>query len=74
MTVAPRYPHLAFVLTLCVVVALVWAWQPNPLVVVALCLLPIATLYVLNQTFWLVLLFVVFSFFVSMKPFHSSIL
>jgi len=37
MTVTPRYPHLAFVLTLCVVVALVWAWQPNPLVVVALC-------------------------------------
>ncbi|ELP5729473.1 O-antigen ligase family protein [Vibrio vulnificus] len=63
MNSAPKYPHLIFIATACMVLSVIWYLQPNPLIILVLCFLPIAILYVLNQTFWLVLLFVVFSFF-----------
>ena len=43
--------------------AMVWYVIPHPAIVVVLCFLPLAALFVLNQTFWLVSLFVLFSFF-----------
>lgn len=48
---------------LCCILAAVWISAPNPAVVVLLCFAPLAIMFVLNQTFWLVSLFVVFSFF-----------
>lgn len=43
--------------------AMVWYVIPHPAIVVVLCFLPLAALFVLHQTFWLVSLFVLFSFF-----------
>ncbi|GLT18917.1 membrane protein [Vibrio zhanjiangensis] len=53
------------IVTLCVcsLIALIWKFVPHPAVAVVLCMLPLGLLFVLNQTFWLVSLFVLFSFF-----------
>ena len=56
------YPMLV-TLGVCFVIALIWKFVPHPAVAVVLCLLPLGVLFVLNQTFWLVSLFVLFSFF-----------
>ncbi|ENX4857065.1 O-antigen ligase family protein [Vibrio parahaemolyticus] len=50
-------------LTITVVIALLWIVMPHPILIVAVCFAPLALLFVLNQTFWLVTLFVIFSFF-----------
>lgn len=50
-------------LTITVVIALLWTVMPHPILIVAVCFAPLALLFVLNQTFWLVTLFVIFSFF-----------
>lgn len=44
-------------------VAALWYWLPHPALVIVLCFAPLGALFVLNQTFWLVSLFVLFSFF-----------
>ncbi len=45
------------------IVALAWFVVPHPAVPVVLAFLPLGALFVLSQTFWLVTLFVLFSFF-----------
>ncbi|MDW1873251.1 hypothetical protein R7Q38_25050, partial [Vibrio sp. Vb0598] len=50
-------------LTITVVIALLWIVMPHPILIMAVCFAPLALLFVLNQTFWLVTLFVIFSFF-----------
>ncbi|EGQ8308759.1 hypothetical protein GKA53_15610 [Vibrio parahaemolyticus] len=42
---------------------MLWIVMPHPILIVAVCFAPLALLFVLNQTFWLVTLFVIFSFF-----------
>ncbi|WDG06944.1 O-antigen ligase family protein [Vibrio campbellii] len=49
--------------TITVVIAVAWLVMPHPIFIVAICFAPLAILLVLNQTFWLVTLFVIFSFF-----------
>ncbi|WP_047043929.1 O-antigen ligase family protein [Vibrio mexicanus] len=44
-------------------VALAWFVVPHPAVPIVLAFLPLGALFVLSQTFWLVTLFVLFSFF-----------
>lgn len=56
-------------LTITVVIALLWIVMPHPILIVAVCFAPLALLFVLNQTFWLVTLFVIFSFSVFTKRF-----
>ncbi|MGF1740281.1 O-antigen ligase family protein [Vibrio profundum] len=46
-----------------IVLGLAWSVFPHPALPLAIALIPIATLFVLSQTFWLVTLFVLFSFF-----------
>lgn len=48
---------------LCFVLAAVWYLMPHPALVIVLCFVPLGALFVLSQTFWLVSLFVLFSFF-----------
>ncbi|MGF1748867.1 MULTISPECIES: O-antigen ligase family protein [Vibrio] len=56
-----KHGLLSLGVTLCV--GLIWWFIPHPVLGLALSLLPIAILFVLSQTFWLVTLFIVFSFF-----------
>ncbi|HDM8232848.1 TPA: O-antigen ligase family protein [Vibrio campbellii] len=49
--------------TITVVIAVAWLVMPHPIFIVAICFAPLAILLVLNQTFSLVTLFVIFSFF-----------
>ncbi|CAE6908924.1 COG3307 Lipid A core - O-antigen ligase and related enzymes [Vibrio sp. B1FIG11] len=49
--------------TITMVIAVAWLVMPHPIFIVAICFAPLAILLVLNQTFWLVTLFVIFSFF-----------
>ncbi|AUW05105.1 O-antigen ligase family protein [Vibrio campbellii] len=49
--------------TITVVIAVAWLVMPHPIFIVAICFAPLVILLVLNQTFWLVTLFVIFSFF-----------
>ncbi len=44
-------------------IAALWWLFPHPVLAVVLCALPLAILFVLNNMFWLVFLFVIFSFF-----------
>lgn len=60
---ANRLPVIITISALCIGLGVVWYFVPHPAVIVALALVPLAALFVLNKTFWLVLLFVVFSFF-----------
>ncbi|ROV59605.1 hypothetical protein EGH82_12900 [Vibrio ponticus] len=55
--------HLFLVLTLCGLLTLGWIFVPDPKMLIVLCLVPLGGLFVINQTFWLVSLFVIFSFF-----------
>jgi probable O-glycosylation ligase (exosortase A-associated) len=48
---------------LCGLMTAVWYFAPHPIIPLAIALLPLAFLFVLNQTFWFVILFVIFSFF-----------
>ena len=49
--------------TITAVMAAAWLVVPHPIFIVAICFAPLVILLVLNQTFWLVTLFVIFSFF-----------
>ncbi|AUV86272.1 O-antigen ligase family protein [Vibrio campbellii] len=58
-----RPSQIAAATTITAVIAAAWLVVPNPIFIVAICFAPLAILFVLNQTFWLVTLFVIFSFF-----------
>ncbi|OBT31532.1 O-antigen ligase family protein [Vibrio splendidus] len=60
---ANRLPVIITISALCVGLGIVWYFVPHPAVIVALALLPLAGMFVINKTFWMVILFVVFSFF-----------
>ena len=55
--------HIFILLSLCGIASLIWWVNPRPEIVIALGLLPLGALFVINQTFWIVSLFVLFSFF-----------
>ncbi|WP_260258413.1 O-antigen ligase family protein [Vibrio intestinalis] len=55
--------HAILILLICAFISCAWFIIPNPVIVVALALLPLGALFVVNQTFWFVSLFVLFSFF-----------
>lgn len=63
VSVSSRQTASVGISLLCSVLVLVWSVFPHPVVITALCLAPFGILFVLNQTFWLVSLFVLFSFF-----------
>ncbi|NOH79694.1 hypothetical protein F0231_08050 [Vibrio sp. RE86] len=63
MNTASRNRTIAFMMLACTSLAFVWSAVPHPAIVVVLCFAPLGVLFVLNQTFWLVSLFVLFSFF-----------
>ncbi|MFB9217300.1 O-antigen ligase family protein [Vibrio sinaloensis] len=48
---------------LCLGLAALWSLVPHPAIIAVICFIPFGILFVLNQTFWLVSLFVLFSFF-----------
>jgi probable O-glycosylation ligase (exosortase A-associated) len=48
---------------MCVAIGILWFKLNSPLIVIALCFIPLGALFVISQTFWLVSLFVIFSFF-----------
>lgn len=48
---------------LCFLLIGIWSLAPHPALIAVLCLVPFGILFVLNQTFWLVSLCVLFSFF-----------
>ncbi|MDF2152155.1 O-antigen ligase family protein [Vibrio sp. CAU 1672] len=58
-----RVNQISLAMGLSLTIALIWLVLPHPFLIVALCFAPLAILFVLSQTFWLVTLFVVFSFF-----------
>ncbi|MEF1282512.1 O-antigen ligase family protein [Vibrio sp. M250220] len=61
-----RYKHIKAIMwmsLLCFTLAAIWMFVPHPAIVIVLCFAPLGVLFVLNQTFWLVSLFVLFSFF-----------
>jgi len=55
--------HLYIVLSVSVLLIFGWLYLPDPRLVIVLGALPLGALFVINQTFWLVSLFVMFSFF-----------
>lgn len=55
--------HLFILISFCLIASLVWLINPKPEIVIAIGLLPLAGVFVINQTFWLVSLFIMFSFF-----------
>ncbi|KAA8667114.1 O-antigen ligase family protein [Vibrio gigantis] len=58
-----KTPSIIGVISVCLLVGGVWMVAPHPLVVIVLAFAPLGILFVINKTFWLVILFVVFSFF-----------
>lgn len=47
----------------CLLVGVIWSFVPHPIVVIALGLAPLGALFVMRYTFFLVLMFIIFSFF-----------
>lgn len=58
-----RTAPILFMTLLSFGLAMLWYVVPHPAIVLVLCFVPLGALFVLNQTFWLVSLFVLFSFF-----------
>lgn len=58
-----RLPAILCASIVCLLVGTTWYLVPHPLVVIVLAMVPLGALFVLNKTFWLVILFVAFSFF-----------
>ena len=56
-------PQIALMLFTCLLLGLTWYLVPHPALILVFGLVPIAVLFVLNNAFLMVLLFVVFSFF-----------
>ncbi|MBA5763545.1 O-antigen ligase family protein [Vibrio sp. 404] len=55
--------HLFIILSVSVLIAAGWLFSPNPRFIFMLSIVPLGALFVINQTFWMVSLFVMFSFF-----------
>ncbi len=55
--------HILLTGAICTLIGMIWYLAPNPVVGMVLAFVPLGILFVLSQTFWLVTLFVVFSFF-----------
>ncbi|PNQ54029.1 hypothetical protein C1141_18060 [Vibrio agarivorans] len=47
----------------CFIIGLFWLALPDPFMILAICAAPLAVIFSLRYTFWLVTLFVIFSFF-----------
>lgn len=58
-----RFQGTILIALCCLLISLIWIIAPNPLVALILCALPLGILFVLNHMFWLVIFFVLFSFF-----------
>lgn len=58
-----RFSGATLVVLCCSLISLIWYIAPNPVVALVLCALPLGILFVLNHMFWLVIFFVLFSFF-----------
>lgn len=58
-----KLPSIVTVSMLCLLMGGVWFVVPHPIVAVCLAFIPLGALFVINKTYWLVILFVVFSFF-----------
>lgn len=59
----PEFTRHYLILSLCGLLALVWYFVPHPAVIVGISILPFAILIMLHFPFFMVLLFVIFSFF-----------
>ncbi len=62
MTMSNR-THVLIATSVCLLIAIVWRFVPNPAVALVISVLPLGILVVISQTFWFVTLFVLFSFF-----------
>ncbi len=62
MTMSNR-THVLIATSVCLLIAVVWRFVPNPAVALVISVLPLGILVVISQTFWFVTLFVLFSFF-----------
>jgi len=62
-SMAAHKTTLILMTALCGSLVAVWSLLPHPALIAVICILPFAILFVLNQTFWFVSLFVLFSFF-----------
>lgn len=62
-TIDPTRASAIWMIILCLMLGAVWSVLPHPLLLVIICALPIGIIFVLSNTFLLVLLFVIFSFF-----------
>ena len=60
---AQKLPSIVTVSMLCLLMGGVWFLAPHPAVALCLAFVPLGALFVINKTYWLVILFVVFSFF-----------
>lgn len=60
---AQKLPSIVTVSMLCFLMGGVWFLAPHPAVALCLAFVPLGALFVINKTYWLVILFVVFSFF-----------
>ncbi|MFA0569575.1 O-antigen ligase family protein [Vibrio gallaecicus] len=58
-----RLTSIISISLLCLAIGVVWYLVPHPLVAIVISFLPLGALFVINKTFWLVIMFVVFSFF-----------
>ncbi|SHO55067.1 O-antigen ligase family protein [Vibrio quintilis] len=56
-------PGIIVSLAVCLLMAGMWYLIPHPAIPVAIAILPLAAMFALTQTFWLVILFIIFSFF-----------
>ncbi|MGC9460690.1 hypothetical protein, partial [Vibrio genomosp. F10] len=63
MTSEHRLNYVGLATVFCLVIAIAWYLVPHPIIPIIIALIPLGALFVLSQTFWLVTLFVLFSFF-----------
>ncbi|EDP60109.1 O-antigen ligase family protein [Vibrio sp. AND4] len=58
-----RPVQITAAITITLLIAAAWLVLPNPIFILAVCFAPLLILFAINQAFWLVILFVIFSFF-----------
>ncbi|MCK6264943.1 O-antigen ligase family protein [Vibrio sp. ZSDE26] len=63
MTDKQRNYSILLILLLCSLITVAWYFVPHPVIPILIAFIPLGALFVLSQTFWLVTLFVLFSFF-----------
>ncbi|AUI85985.1 hypothetical protein BS333_06080 [Vibrio azureus] len=59
------FKHKRYIATLifALIIGISWYMLPDPLLILAICIAPLAIIFALKYTFWLIILFVIFSFF-----------